>query len=67
MVFLHIGIYCEATIRSDDPLQRAWGKKGVTPVVKTSGQRQAINAISALSNKGGLWYHVFDGKFNAEK
>lgn len=57
----------EATIRSDDPLQRTWGEKGKTPVVKTSGQRQAINAISALSNKGGFWYHVFDGKFNAEK
>lgn len=57
----------EATIRSDDPLQRTWGEKGKTPVVHTSGQRQAINAISALSNKGGFWYHVFDGKFNAEK
>jgi len=57
----------EASIRSDDPLQRTWGEKGKTPVVKTSGQRQAINAISALSNKGGFWYHVFDGKFNAEK
>jgi len=57
----------EASIRSDDPLQRTWGEKGKTPVVKTSGQRQAINAISALSNKGGFWYHVFDGKFNADK
>ena len=57
----------EASIRSDDPLQCTWGEKGKTPVVKTSGQRQAINAISALSNKGGFWYHVFDGKFNAEK
>jgi len=27
----------EATIRSDDPLQRTWGQKGKTPVVKTSG------------------------------
>jgi len=57
----------EASIRSDDPLQRTWGEKGKTPVVKTSGQRQSINAISALSNKGGFWYHVFDGKFNADK
>ena len=57
----------EATIRSDDPLQRTWGERGKTPVVKTSGQRQAINAISALSNTGGFWYHVFSGKFNAEK
>ena len=57
----------EATLRSDDPLQRTWGEKGKTPVVKTSGQRQSINAISALSNKGGFWYHVFEGRFTAEK
>jgi transposase len=57
----------EASIRSDDPLQRTWGEKGKTPIVKTSGQRQSINAISALSNKGGFWYHVYDGKFNADK
>ena len=57
----------EASIRSDDPLQRTWGEKGRTPVVKTSGQRQSINAISALSNKGGFWYHVYNGKFTADK
>ena len=57
----------EASIRSDDPLQRTWGEKGKTPVVKTSGQRQSINAISALSNKGGFWYHVYNGKFTASK
>jgi len=57
----------EASIRSDDPLQRTWGEKGKTPIVKTSGQRQSINAISALSNKGGFWYHVYTGKFTADK
>ena len=57
----------EASIRSDDPLQRTWGEKGKTPIVKTSGQRQSINAISALSNKGGFWYHLYTGKFTADK
>lgn len=57
----------EASIRSDDPLQRTWGERGKTPVVKTSGQRQSINAISALSNAGGFWYHVYKGKFTADK
>lgn len=57
----------EASIRSDDPLQRTWGEKGKTPIVKTSGQRQSINAISALSNTGGFWYHVYQGKFTADK
>lgn len=57
----------EAAIRSDDPLQRTWGLKGQTPIVKTSGQRQSINAISALSNNGGFWYHIYTGRFNADK
>ena len=57
----------EASIRSDDPLQRTWGEKGKMPIVKTSGQRQSINAISALSNTGSFWYHVYQGKFSADK
>lgn len=57
----------EAAIRSDDPLQRTWGRKGETPVVATSGQRQAINAISAVNNRGAFWYHVFTGRMNADK
>lgn len=56
----------EASIRSDDPLMRTWGLKGQTPTVRTSGQRQGINVISALSNTGGFWYHVFSDRFNAE-
>ena len=56
----------EASIRSDDPLLRTWGLKGQTPAVKTSGQRQGINAISALSNRGGFWYRVYTERFNAD-
>lgn len=56
----------EASIRSDDPLLRTWGLKGQTPIVKTSGQRQGINAISAISNKGGFWYQVYTERFNAD-
>jgi len=56
----------EASIRSDDPLLRTWGLKGQTPTVKTSGQRQGINAISAVSNRGGFWYQVYTQRFNAD-
>ena len=56
----------EASIRSDDPLMRTWGLKGQTPTVKTSGQRQGVNAISALSNSGGFWYQVYTERFNAD-
>jgi transposase len=55
----------EAGIRSDSPLGRTYGLKGRTPVVKTSGKRQSINAISAVNSKGAFWYNVYPGKLNA--
>jgi transposase len=55
----------EAGVRSDSPLGRSYGLRGHTPVVKTSGQRQAINAISAVNAQGAFWYNVYGGKLNA--
>lgn len=55
----------EAGIRSDAPLQRTWGAKGQTPVVQTSGQRQAINAISAVNARGAFWYAVYTSRLNS--
>jgi len=57
----------EAGIRSDAPLQRTWGARGQTPVVPTSGQRQSINAISAVNARGAFWYDVYTGRFNAAR
>jgi transposase len=55
----------EAGVRSDAALQRTWGAKGETPIVATSGQRQRVNAISAVNASGAFWYDVYTGKFNA--
>ena len=55
----------EVGVRSDSPLGRSYGLKGHTPVVKTSGQRQKINAISAVNAKGAFWYNVYSGTLNA--
>lgn len=55
----------EAGIRSDASLARTWGLRGKTPVVPTSGQRQAVNAISAVNSKGAFWYETFTEKLNA--
>jgi transposase len=57
----------EAGIRSDAPLQRTWGAKGHTPIVKTSGQRQAVSAISAVTARGAFWYSVYTGRVNATR
>jgi len=51
----------EAGVRSDAALQRTWGAKGETPVVPTSGQRQKVNAISAVNATGAFWYDVYTG------
>lgn len=57
----------EAGIRSDAPLQRTWGAKGQTPVVATSGKRQAVSAISAVNLLGAFWYNVYSGRLNAQQ
>jgi transposase len=57
----------EAGFHSDPVLGRTYGLKGHTPVVATSGQRQSINAMSAVSARGGFWYNVYAGKLNAAR
>jgi transposase len=56
----------EAGFQSDPALGRTYGLKGHTPIIPTSGQRQAINAISAVNAQGAFWAMTYDGKLNAE-
>ena len=56
----------EAGFQSDAPLGRTYGLKGKTPVVRTSGQRQSLNVISAVNARGEFWAATYTGKLNAE-
>jgi transposase len=56
----------EAGFQSDPILGRTYGLKGKTPVVKTSGQRQSINVISAVNAYGEFWAATYDGKLDAD-
>ena len=56
----------EAGFQSDPPLGRTYGLKGHTPVVTSSGQRQSLNVISAVTASGGFWAATYTGKLNAE-
>ena len=56
----------EAGFQSDAPLGRTYGLKGKTPVVKTSGQRQSLNVISAINARGEFWAATYTSKLNAE-
>jgi transposase len=55
----------EAGFSSEPNLGRTYGLKGQTPVVRTTGQRQKVNAISAVSAKGGFWSQVYNGMLDA--
>jgi len=57
----------EAGVRSDPVLGRTWAPKGKTPEVATSGRRQAVNAISAISPRGAFWFKVFTQRLNKER
>ena len=57
----------EAGVRSDPVLGRTWAPKGQTPEVRTSGQRQAVNAISAVNALGAFWFLVFTGSLNKHR
>jgi transposase len=57
----------EAGFSSEPNLGRTYGLKGATPVVKTTGQRQKVSAISAVSARGGFWSQVYSGMLNAAR
>jgi len=57
----------EAGVRSDQVLGRTWAPRGKTPEVPTSGQRQSVNAISAVTALGAFWFVVYTGMFNATR
>ena len=49
----------ETGFRSEPNLRRTYGLKGETPVVKTSGQRQKVNVMSAVHAPGAFWCQVY--------
>lgn len=55
----------EAGFQSDPPLRRTYGLKGHTPVVETSGQRQSLNVISAVTARGEFWAATYTSKLDA--
>ncbi|GMV83630.1 MAG: hypothetical protein AMXMBFR7_48140 [Planctomycetota bacterium] len=56
----------EMGLRSDDQLGRTYGLRGHTPVVEVAGNRFKCNLISALSNRGRLYFSVFKGAFTRD-
>lgn len=51
-------------LRSDAHAGTGWAPVGQTPVVDKTGQRFGVNAMCAMSNRGKLFFTVYDGSFN---
>jgi transposase len=54
----------EAGVRSDGHAGTTWGVRGKTPVVRSTGQRSAVNMLSAVSARGKLRFMLAKGKIN---
>ena len=53
----------EMGVRSDSVAGRSYAPRGETPVVLRSGRRFGCNMISAISNRGRMYFMVFEGRF----
>jgi hypothetical protein len=53
-------------IRSHQVTGRTWGAEGCTLIVRRSGNRFSVNAMSAISTKGRMHFMVFTEPFDAD-
>ena len=56
----------EMGIRSDPAAGRSFSPRGKTPRPLRTGQRFGCTMISAISNRGKLYFQVFTGSFNSQ-
>lgn len=55
----------EMGLRSDHQAGTTWGEKGKTPIVRKSGNRFTCNMVSAISNRGKMFFMVFPKSFTS--
>ncbi len=55
----------EMGLRSDHAAGRSYGQRGHTPVIPGTGQRFGCNMISTITNRGRLYFRVFNESFRA--
>ena len=55
----------EAGVRSDHHAGTTWAPVGRTPIVSATGERDAVNMISAVTPRGVLKFDTFRGRFDS--
>jgi len=56
----------EMGMRSDHACGRTYGRRGETPVIPGTGQRFGCSMVSAITNRGQMYFMVFKRRFRAE-
>jgi len=56
----------EMGLRSDHACGRSYGRRGETPVIPETGQRFGCSMVSAITNRGRLYFMIFRHRFRAE-
>ena len=56
----------EMGLRSDHVCGRSYGRRGETPVIPGTGQRFGCNMVSAITNRGRLYFMIFKRRFRAQ-
>ena len=56
----------EASISLTPVLGKTWAKKGQTPLIKSTGNRGSLSAMSAISKSGHLVFNVKRGRVNSD-
>lgn len=51
-------------LRSDHAVARSYSRCGQTPIIPGTGQRFGCNMISAINNRGRLFFMVFKSRFD---
>jgi transposase len=55
----------ETGVHENHAVGTTWGERGNRPIVTASGSRRRVNAISAISPRGRLWFRCYQGNLNA--
>jgi transposase len=57
----------ETTVKANDVRGRGYAPKGNTPVVNCTEKRENVSMVSAITNKGKVFWKLHDGSIDAKK
>lgn len=57
----------ETGVRSHDQRGRSFSPKGQTPVIRKTGKHFGVHMISAINNRGKLYFMIYRGGINSDK